>query len=62
MIDSKLIYLCTADSSHQAAQLYNAMIIQAKGLGTRLNFSYIKSELLAILFQKSIVQMKIDRT
>jgi hypothetical protein len=27
-------------------------------LGAKLNFSYTKSELLAILFQKSIVEMK----
>lgn len=55
MIDSEKIYLCTTDNPHQAAQLYDAVIIQAKGLGAKLNFSYTKSELLAILSQKSIV-------
>lgn len=55
MIDSEKIYLCTTDNPHQAAILYDYVIIQAKGLGSRINFEYTKLDLLAILFEKSIV-------
>lgn len=58
MIDSEKIYLCTTDNPHMAAKLYDYVIIQAKGLSSKLNFSYTKSELLAILFEQSIVEVK----
>ena len=54
MIDSEKIYLCTTDNPHQAAILYDYVIIQAKGLGSKINFEYTKLDLLAILFEKSI--------
>ena len=58
MIDSEKIYLCTTDDPYQAALLYDIVIIQAKGLSSKINFNYSKEELLAILFEKSIVQIK----
>lgn len=58
MIDSEKIYLCTSDDPYQAALLYDIVIIQAKGLNSKINFNYTKEELLAILFEKSIVQIK----
>ena len=58
MIDSEKIYLCTTDDPYQAALLYDIVIIQAKGLSSKINFDYSKTELLAILFEKSIVQVK----
>lgn len=62
MIDSEKIYLCTTDDPRQAAQLYDYVIIQAKGLGSKINFNYSKAELLAVLFEKSIVQVKKQKT
>jgi len=55
MIDNEKIYLCTNDDPHQAAVLYDFVIIQAKGLNSRINFNYTKAEVLGIIFQKSIV-------
>ena len=58
MIDGEKIYLCCTESPAKAAVLYDQVIIQAKGLGSKLNFNYTKAELLAVLFQRSIVQVK----
>ena len=61
MIDTEKIYLCTTNDPDQAAQLYDVTIIQAKGLSSKINFKYSKDELLAILFEKSIVQVKKEK-
>jgi hypothetical protein len=50
MIDSEKIYLCTLNDPIKGAQLYDLAIIQAKGLNSKINFSYTKVQLLAILF------------
>lgn len=61
MIDNEKIYLCSIENPHQAALLYDYVIIQAKGLSSKINFCYTKAQLLAILFQKSLVQVKKQR-
>ena len=50
MIDSEKIYLCTTNDPHIAALLYDIVVIQAKGLNSKVNFMYSKDELLSILF------------
>ena len=58
MIDSEKIYLCTTHDPHIAALLYDITVIQAKGLSSKVNFMYSKDELLAILFNQSLVEIK----
>jgi hypothetical protein len=58
MIDSEKIYLCTTNDPHIAALLYDITVIQAKGLSSKVNFMYSKDELLAILFNQSLVEIK----
>ena len=61
MIDNEKIYLCIMDNPRQAAVLYDYVIVQAKGLAAKLNSNYSRAELLAVLFQRSIVQIKKER-
>lgn len=42
----------------KAALLYDLAIIQAKGKSSKINFDYTRAQLLAILFEKSIVKVK----
>lgn len=58
MLDSQKIYLCNTDDPVLAAQLYDLVVIQMKGLKAKVNFTYTKAQLLAILFQKNIIEFK----
>jgi hypothetical protein len=61
MIHSEKIYLCTTNNPHQAAILYDYVTIQAKGLNSKINFNYTYLDLLSLLFEPSIVQVKKDK-
>ena len=58
MIDSEKVYLVSTDDPQQAALLYDIVVIQAKGLNAKVNFSYTKEELLGILFTQSLLEIK----
>ena len=62
MIDQRKIYLCSTHDVDRAARLYDLAIIQSKGLGSKINFDYNKAQLLAILFEPSIVEMRCELT
>ena len=44
-----------------AAKLYDIIMVQNKGLSARLNFSYTKAELLAILCNGSILELRSNK-
>ena len=54
-------YLCQLQNEKMAAKLYDFVMIQNKGLNSRLNFSYTNAELLAILTNESILKMKKEK-
>jgi hypothetical protein len=58
MIDQEKIYLGTIDNPEKAAILYDMAIIQSKGLDSKVNFNYNKMQLLSILFEPSVVEIK----
>lgn len=60
MIDSQKNYLCTSDEPLLAANLYDIVILQAKGLSSKTNFNYMRNDLLSILFEPSIIKAKQD--
>ena len=62
MIDTEKIYLCTTDDPRQAAILYDIVILQAKGHSSKINFNATKADILAILFERSLVETKKIRT
>lgn len=58
MIESEQIYLGNFTDEEYAAKIYDIVTIQNKCLEESLNFSYTKAEILAILFEKSLVQLR----
>jgi len=58
MIDQEKIYLGTLEDPEKAAFLYDMAIIQAKGLDSKVNYNYNKLQVLAMLFEPSIVEIK----
>ena len=59
MVDGGKCYLGTVDNMIKAAVLYDIVSIQAKGLKAKTNFIYTRRELLAILFLKSLLEIKV---
>ena len=59
MVDNQKTYLGIFDDAHLAACIYDIAIIQSKGLAsTKVNFEYNKTEILAMLFERSIINIK----
>lgn len=59
MIDNQKTYLGIFEDAYQAAQIYDIAIIQSKGLAsTKVNFGYNKVDILAMLFDRSIIKIK----
>lgn len=56
MIDQEKIYLGTYDDPQKAAVLYDLAIIQAKGLDAKVNYNYNKIQIMAMLFEPSLVE------
>ena len=56
-INHNKIYLCQLKDEKMAAKLYDYVMIQNRGLNSRLNFSYTKAELLAILINRSVLEI-----
>lgn len=57
-IDRQKTYLCISNIKARAARLYDVAVIQAKGLDAQVNYDYSKAQLLAILFQPSLIDLK----
>ena len=55
MIDQEKIYLGTYDDPQKAAVLYDMAVIQAKGLDAKVNYNYNKIQIMAMLFEPSLV-------
>ena len=58
MVANKKYYLGMLGNPILAALIYDIAIIQTKGAQARPNFAYSKHQLLAILFQNSLIDIK----
>ena len=62
MIEGQKIYLITTKDVVKAAELYDLAHLQARGKTAKINFECSKAYMLALLFERSVVQVSREVT
>ena len=60
MLESKMVNLCQVADPETGSQIYDSTLIQNKGFKVKVNKNYSKAHLLAILLEKSFVNIVND--
>ena len=60
MIENQKWYICSCIDPYEGATLYDITVIQHKCLQAKVNFDYDALHLLAILFEKNVLRLKLN--